>query len=177
MKKYFTLIFTIAAIMATTSCQEFQLNEHLESVSMLVTGGEYNKADNTTRRAYIIINIEGLNEDAYIIDYTVDGHQGVGEYALQHLPIDLAQKVYNSQIFMGSELLEENWFSGEYDGNFPSGSSTTFHYLYCGYNSHPSSGAAHFLSPKLASGSHEIEYTITNSYGDVVSNRRVFTVK
>ena len=188
MKKIFTLITLITAMLMTTvACQEFKLNEHLESCYMLVNGGDYNKTDNTTRRAFLIISIEGLNEDEYTIEYTIDGMPGVGAYALHKPDQTKSQWTYNSQNFTGATLaswdnisyprLEENEFSGEYDGNFPSGSTTTFHYLYCGYNSHPSTGSTHFLSPKLAPGKHTIEYTIRNSYGDVISNSRDFTIK
>ena len=177
MKRIILIITAVlTSLMSMTSCNDFQLNEHLDSISMLVAGGQYNKDDGTTRRAYMIINIEGLNEDDYTIEYTVDGHQGVGEYALQLIPIDQALKVYGSQTFKGSELLDETWFSGEYDGNFPSGSTTTFHYLYCGYHSHPSTGAAHFLSPKLAPGNHTINYTVTNSYGESRMRSKEFVI-
>ena len=188
MKKIFSLIILVSAMLMTNvACQEFQLDEHMESCYMLVNGGEWNKKDSTTRRAHLIIGIKGLNEDEYTIEYTVDGNPGIGKYALQKPDQDASQWTYNSQNFTGDILsnwdnigkprLTEGEFSDEYDGNFPSGSKTTFHYLYTGVNRHPSSGSTHFLSPKLEPGKHVIKYTITNSYGDILTNEREVIIK
>ena len=183
----FILTATLASFIALTACNEFELNEHLESIGMIAMDGVYNKQDSTTRRAYMIINIEGLNEDVYTIEYTIDGMPGVGANALHKPDQEKAQWTYNSQNFTGSILsgwdnvscprLEEELFSGEYDGNFPSGSTTTFHYMFPGVNRHPSMGSTHFLSPKLKPGKHTINFTVTNSYGESKTDTKEFRIQ
>ena len=163
--------------MILTSCQEFQLDEHMLEASFMVHGGEYNKKDNTTRRAWLTLMVEGINEDAYVLDYTIDGKPGVGENALYRIDEETKTLVYNHQIFEGSEYMSEEMFSGQYEGNFPSGSSTTVHFLNTQTYSHPSMGSVSFLSPKLESGNHVITYTVTNSYGDMITDSREFTIK
>lgn len=179
MKKTLFSILAIAtmALVTMTSCQEFQLNEHMKEASFMVDGGDYNKQDNTTRRVWMTLMVTGLNEDPYTLDYTIDGKAGSGANALYLIDEETRTLVYNSQIFMGSEYMSETMFSGVYDGNFPSGSSTTLRFLDDHSGRHPSTGSASFLSPKLPAGKHTIEYTVTNSYGDTYSGSREFEIK
>jgi len=180
MKKYFTLILlmlTLGTLFTLTSCNEFKLDEHMLEASFMVNGGEYNKEDNTTRRAWLTLMVKGLNEDAYVLDYTIDGKAGSGANALYIIDEQTSTLVYNSQKFIGSEYMSETMFSGVYDGNFPSGSATTLRFLDDRSGRHPSTGSVSFLSPKLPAGKHTIEYTVTNSYGDTYSGSREFEIK
>lgn len=179
MKTKLSLILVITAIslILFPSCQEFKLNEHMKEASFMVHGGEYNKDNGTTRRAWMTLMVTGLNEDSYVLDYTIDGKAGSGANALYIIDEKTRTLVYNSQIFRGSEYMNEEMFSGEYDGNFPSGSNTTLHFLDTRSGQHPSTGSTSFLSPKLPAGKHTIEYTVTNSYGDTYSGSREFEIK
>ncbi len=178
MKKLISFIAILSLMLiATPSCTEFKLDEHMKTASFMVHGGDYNKQDSTTRRAWMTLMVTGLNEDSYVLDYTIDGKAGSGENALYLIDEETRTLVYNSQIFMGSEYMSETMFSGVYDGNFPSGNSTTLHFLNDHSGRHPSTGSASFLSPKLPAGKHTIEYTVTNSYGDTYSGSREFEIK
>ena len=148
----------------------------------------YNEELQTTRRAFLSLMVEGLNEDEYTLVYTIDGNLGIGDYAM-HMPDQTkAQWTYNSQNFTGDEKsdweeqvyprLEEELFSGDYTGNFPSGSSCKLKWLNTGSNNHhPNHGSVFLLSPKLKPGVHTIAYTISNSYGESISKEAQFTVK
>lgn len=184
--KLFTLITLTVAMSALTACN-FELNEHLEEAYLMTEEAKYNEDLKTTRRAFASLMVKGLNEDEYTLVYTIDGKPGVGEYAM-HLPDQTkAQWTYNSQNFTGDEVagwseityprLEEGLFSGDYTGNFPSGSSCKLKWLNDGSNRHPSQGSVFLLSPKLEPGVHTIAFTITNSYGESISKEAVFTIK
>lgn len=184
--KLFSLITLAVAMSALTSCT-FELNEHLEDVYLMTEDAKFNEALGTTRRAFMSLMVEGLNEDEYTLVYTIDGNPGIGEYAM-HMPDQTkAQWTYNSQNFTGDEVagwseityprLEENLFSGDYTGNFPSGSSCKLEWLNDGANRHPNHGSVFLLSPKLKPGVHTIAFTITNSYGETLSKEAKFTIK
>lgn len=177
MKSKLFIITTIMLSLVLTACNEFKLNEHMKEASFMVHGGEYNKDDSTTRRAWLTLMVTGLNEDPYTLDYTIDGKAGNGANALYIIDEETRTLVYNSQKFKGSEYISETMFSGVYDGNFPSGSATTLRFLDDHSGSHPSTGSASFLSPKLPAGKHKIEFTVTNSYGDTYSGSREFEIK
>lgn len=177
MKSKLFIIATIMLSLVLTACNEFKLDERMLEAKFMVHGGEYNKQDSTTRRAWLTLMVTGLNEDPYTLDYTIDGKAGSGANALYIIDEETRTLVYNSQKFMGSEYISETMFSGVYDGNFPSGSSTKLRFLNDRSGSHPSTGSASFLSPKLPAGKHTIEYTVTNSYGDIYSGSREFEIK
>lgn len=178
MKKHFTLILLmLTSFLTFTACNDFKLDERMLEANFLVHGGEYNKADSTTRRAWLTLMVKGLNEDPYTLEYTIDGRQGVNEYALYQVDEETRKLVYNSQVFAGSAYMSEEMFSGQYNGNFPSGSSTTLHFLNDRSGTHPSNGSASFLSPKLEAGKHVIAFTVTNSYGDKISGSKEFTIQ
>lgn len=177
MKSKLFIITTIMLSLVLTACNEFKLNEHMKEASFMVHGGDYNKKDSTTRRAWLTLMVTGLNEDPYVLDYTIDGKAGSGENALYIIDEETRTLVYNSQTFIGSDYMSETMFSGEYNGNFPSGSSTTLRFLNDRSAKHPSTGSASFLSPKLKAGKHTIEFTVTNSYGDTYSGSREFEIK
>jgi hypothetical protein len=176
--KLFTfLVLAFSIFFSLTSCNDFKLDERMLEANFLVHGGEYNKHDSTTRRAWLTLMVKGLNEDAYVLDYTIDGKAGSGANALYIIDEQTSTLVYNSQKFIGSEYMSETMFSGVYDGNFPSGSATTLRFLDDRSGRHPSTGSVSFLSPKLPAGKHTIEYTVTNSYGDTYSGSREFEIK
>lgn len=176
--RFFTLLaLAVSTLLSLTSCNEFKLDERMLEANFLVHGGEYNKHDSTTRRAWLTLMVKGLNEDPYTLEYTIDGHQGVNEYALYQVDEETRTLVYNSQVFAGSAYISEEMFSGQYNGNFPSGSSTKLHFLDDRSGLHPSNGSASFISPKLEAGKHVIAFTITNSYGDQISGTREFTIQ
>lgn len=178
MKKLISLIAILSLMLiATPSCTEFKLDEHMKTASFMVHGGDYNKQDSTTRRAWMTLMVTGLNEDSYVLDYTIDGKAGTGLNALYLVDDKTSTLVYNSQKFIGGEYMKEEMFSEAYEGNFPSGSSTTLHFLNDRSERHPSTGSVTFLSPKLEAGKHTIEYTVTNSYGDTYSGSREFEIK
>ena len=184
--KLFSFITLAFAMSALTACN-FELNEHLEDAYLMTEDATYNEELETTRRAFLTIMVKGLNEEDYTLVYTIDGNPGVGEYAM-HMPDQAkAQWTYNSQNFTGDEMtgweeqvyprLEENLFSGNFTGNFPSGSSCKLKWLNDGANKHPQHGSVFLLSPKLKPGEHTIAFTITNSYGESCSNEAKFTIK
>ena len=176
--KKLTILITLATMaLLSVACNDFQLNEPMEQATWLVCGGEYNKEENTTRRAFLVLMIEGMNEDAYTLEYTIDGMQGVGQFALNAIDEETATKVYNWQVFKGSEFMSEEMFSGTYNGNFPSGSSTKLSFINKRDKNYPSHGSTSFLSPKLEAGKHLLVYTITNSYGNVITGTREFEIK
>lgn len=178
MKTKLFLIFAIIAMAFTTvACNEFQLNEPMEKADWVICGGKWNVKDSTTRRALLVLTVKGLNSDAYTVEYTIDGMQGIGQYALTSVDEETGTKVYNWQKFKGGEYMSEEMFSGQYDGNFPSGSSVNLYFLDRKDNTHPNYGRAFFLAPKLDPGKHVIQYTVTNSYGDVYSNSREFDIQ
>lgn len=178
MKKHFTLILLmLTTFLAATACSDFQLNEHMLEANFMADGGGYNKQDSTTRRAWLTLMVKGLNEDPYTIEYTIDGRQGVNEYALYQVDEETRKLVYSSQVFAGGAYMSEEMFSGQYDGNFPSGSSTTLHFLNDRSGMHPNHGSASFLSPKLEAGRHVIAYSVTNSYGEKITGSKEFTIQ
>lgn len=179
MKKIFSLVsLVVMTAMMTISCQEIQSGDHLKSAEVQVLGGEYNKSAGTTRRAFFIFHMENFNDKPYTIDYKIDGNAGTGKYALEYLSYDLGCNLSVSQNFTGSGPLKESMYSDEYDGNFPSGSSTHPVYLN-GKNllRLPSRTSAHFLSPKLEAGKHTIEFKVTDSYGDTVTGIKEFEIE
>ena len=143
----------------------------------MVQGGAYNVKDSTTRRAWLTLMVEGINEDPYTLEYTVDNKPGTGENALQVIDRETSTIIYNWELFYGCEYMSEEMFSGQYAGNFPSGSSATLKFLDTRSGRHPSMGSVSFLSPKLEPGKHIINYTITNSYGDVITNTDNFVIQ
>lgn len=179
MKKILYLFVAIMSciLVPMTSCTEFKLNEHMIEASMMVFGGEYNKKDSTTRRAFLTLMIKGINEDPYKIEYKIDGKDGEGLNALYVLDEETKNHVYNYQVFEGSKYMSEDMFSKEYEGNFPSGSFAELQFLDTGGNTHPNHGGVSFLTPKLEAGKHLIEFTVTNSYGDVLSGSKTFEIK
>ena len=154
-------------LITLTACGEFQLNEHMQEATFLVNGGEYNKQGGTTRRAWLTLIVKGLNGDSVTLDYTIDEKPGTGDNALQVI----------DQAFKGSSYLSEEAFSGQYEGNFPSGRQTSLCILIVEEGKLPSSGKADFLSPKLEAGKHTIKYTVTNSNGEKITNSREFTIE
>lgn len=178
MKKHFTLILLmLTSFLTITACNDFKLNEHMLEANFMAHGGEYNKRDSTTRRAWLTLMVKGINEDPYVLEYTIDGRPGVGENALHLIDEQTKTLVYNHQVFQGSEYMSEDMFSGQYEGNFPTGSSTTVQFLNTQSGQHPSTGSATFLSPKLEPGMHVLAYTITNSYGDKINGSKEFSIQ
>lgn len=175
--KLLAILSLVFALLATSSCNTFELNEHMEEAAWLVCGGEWNKKDNTTRRAFLVLMVTGLNQDAYTVEYTIDGKPGTGQNALTSIDQETATKVYNWQKFEGSDYMSEEKFSGQYDGNFPSGSSTKLRFIDRKDKTHPNSGSASFLSPKLDPGKHVLQFKVTNSYGESYSGSKEITIQ
>ena len=162
-----------AMLTATASCQTFDLNEKMLDAAFALDEQQALIPDASEQRVLLTLTVKGINKEDYKVDYTIDGKPGSGSNSLTIYDTAISETGLYS---FGELHLDKRMYTDDYDGNFPSGSSTKLLYLNDGKYTHLSLGTAKFLSPKLRPGTHTIEYTVTNSYGQTVEKTTTFTL-
>lgn len=162
-----------AMLAATASCQNFDLNEKMLDAAFTLDEQQVLIPGASEQRVLLTLIVKGINKEDYKVDYTIDGKPGSGSNSLTIYDTAISETGLYS---FGELHLDKRMYTDDYDGNFPSGSSTKLHYLNDGKYTHPSLGTARFLSPKLRPGTHTIEYTVTNSHGQTVEKTTKFTL-
>lgn len=168
------IILLFVMLPPMTSCQSFELNEHMIEASFVYDESQTGNPGDMERRVQLTLMVKGINKERYTIDYTIDGEAGIDKKALTI--IGEAAESETGQYSFGEIHMEKQLFTNDYNGNFPTGSSVKLRYQNNGSYTHPSVGTAVFLSPKLGAGRHIIAFTVTNSYGDKISGSKEFTI-
>lgn len=160
-----------AMLAATASCQNFDLNEKMLDAAFTFNEEQVLIPDATEQRVQLTLTVKGINEEDYKVDYTIDGEPGSGSNSLTIYDTAISETGLYS---FGEVYMPTSMYTNDYEGNFPTGSSTKLRRINTGKNSCQSLGRAKFLSPKLKAGTHTIEYTVTNSQGQTVEKTTSF---
>lgn len=162
-----------AMLAATASCQTFDLNEKMLDAAFTLNEEQVLIPDATEQRVQLTLTVKGINEEDYKVDYTIDGKPGSSSNSLTIYDTAISETGLYS---FGEIHLDKRMYTDDYDGNFPTGSSTKLRRINTGKNSCQNLGKAKFLSPKLKAGTHTIEYTVTNSHGQKIEKATTFTL-
>ena len=164
MKKNIFSIITLAivATLTFTACSDVEPDTHMGVASWTISKAAYDKSADAVTRAYAELLVSGYHEQPYSCTYTIDGKQGVGELAIHRLPKNDA----------GANLR-----TGIFDGNCPSGTPLEIDCYKVNNLTEQYQGLARFLMPLLEPGIHTFSATVTNEYGESITETRTFEVE
>lgn len=162
-----------AILTATTSCQTFDLNEKMLDATFTLDEQQVLIPGASEQRVLLTLTVKGINKEDYKVDYTIDGEPGSGSNSLTIYDKGISETGLYS---FGEVYMPTSMYTNDYEGNFPTGSSTKLRSINTGKNSCQSLGRAKFLSPKLKAGTHTIEYTVTNSHGQKIEKATTFSL-
>lgn len=160
-----------AMLTATASCQNFDLNEKMLDAAFALDEQQALIPGASEQRVLLTLTVKGINKEDYKVDYTIDGKPGSGSNSLTIYDTCISETGLYS---FGEVYIPTSMYTNDYEGNFPTGSSTKLRRINTGKNSCQRLGRAKFLSPKLKAGTHTIEYTVTNSQGQTVEKTTSF---
>lgn len=162
-----------AMLTATASCQTFDLNEKMLDATFTLDEQQVLIPGASEQRVLLTLTVKGINKEDYKVDYTIDGKPGSGSNSLTIYDTGISETGLYS---FGEVYMPTSMYTNDYEGNFPTGSSTKLRSINTGKNSCQSLGSAKFLSPKLKAGMHTIEYTVTNSHGQKIEKATTFSL-
>ncbi len=166
-----TILFAMLA--ATASCQTFDLNEKMLDATFTLDEQQVLIPGASEQRVLLTLTVKGINKEDYKVDYAIDGEPGSGSNSLTVYDTAISETGLYS---FGEVYMPTSMYTDDYEGNFPTGSSTKLRSINTGKNSCQSLGRAKFLSPKLKAGTHTIEYTVTNSHGQKIEKATTFSL-
>ena len=162
-KKFFTMLaLSCALLIGMSACQKAEPDTHMGVATWTVSKAAYDKAADAVTRAYAELLVSGYHQQPYSCTYTIDGKQGVGELAIHRLPKNDA----------GTNLR-----TGIFDGNCPSGTPLEIDCYKVNNLTEQYQGLARFLMPLLEPGIHTFSATVTNEYGESITETRTFEVE
>ena len=162
-KKFFTLLaLACAFLLGQTSCSEPEPDTNMGVATWTINKAAYDKDAGSVTRAYAELLVSGYHEQSYTIVYTIDGKNGTGELAIHHLPLGDAGNDLRTSIF---------------NGNCPSGSQVEIPNNRVNNLTEQYHGLARFLMPMLEPGTHTLSATVTNEFGQSITETKTFEVE
>ena len=160
MKKIFSLLaITSALILSLPSCSELdEPDTDMRVAIWTITDAKFDKTVASVTRARVHLYVSGYHEKPYDFTYAIDGQLGTGNLALHRL-----EKGDD-----GANLL-----LASFDGDCPSGTPLD---IPC-YHTMQYHGGTDFLMPLLEPGTHAFTATITNEFGQTMTDTKTFVVE